>query len=132
VSLALAQKSARFFQLDQFEPDFIKRLQLCRVAEIDRNHMRDFRITPDSLAITKKHDRRAARRKLNRSGRHCFGNKFARVTRKNLTAFQSQTHAVGVHCYAEFLSEQFFSDIILPILAANNAKKSSPRDESRR
>src|SRR5205807_9272086 len=87
VALAFPQKIARFFQLDQFKPEFVERLQLCRVAEIDRDHVRDFRITPDRLALTKKHGRGAATRKLDRSGRDCFRNKLGWVSRYHLTAF---------------------------------------------
>src|SRR6476620_6174470 len=94
--------------------------------------MRDLRVAPEGLATPEKHDRCSTRGKLDGARRHRFGNQLARIREHNFTALESHAHAVGIHCYPKFLSEQFCSRFLIPILPSHNAQKFSVPDEPRR
>src|SRR6266513_831012 len=75
ISLAFEQERMRGSYRNFVKTNLIAGTQLSGDRKIDRDHMRDLWITADGLAITQKQNRLAARRDLNRAGRHCFGDK---------------------------------------------------------
>lgn len=75
ISLALGQQLMRVRKGDFAKTHLIAGAKLRRDWKIDRDHVRDFWITPDRLAISEQENRLPARRNLNGPRRNRFRNK---------------------------------------------------------
>src|SRR6185503_1806635 len=79
VFLAFAQTPLRFVQRDLLETDGSARPKLRRHGKVYRDHVRDFRITTDGLAIPEQQNWFSVRGNLNCSRRDGLGREIARV-----------------------------------------------------
>ena len=96
VAFALKPQTMRIRERHFAKVDLVVGAQLRRDRQIDRDHVRDFWIAADRLAISEKQNRFSARRHLHCSGRDCFGNKIARSRRLQFRSIEAYAHAVGI------------------------------------
>src|SRR5438132_1648266 len=94
VSLAFEQKRVRVAKRNFGETNSIARAQLRRDRKIDRNHVRDFWITANGLAIIEKQNRFAARRDLHGARRDRFRNKIDIVISFKPETIEPDSHSV--------------------------------------
>jgi hypothetical protein len=67
----------RFFKTHERKADALTRPELPQSIQISLNHLRDFRISADRLAIYAEHDALSIARDLDRSRAHGFGHELA-------------------------------------------------------
>ena len=70
--------------------------QLSGDRKIDSDHVRDLWIATDGLAIIEKQNRFAARRDLDRAGRHGFGKKIDILASFETRTIQPNSHSIGI------------------------------------
>ncbi len=81
---------------DFAKADAIASAQLRGDGKIDRDHVRDFRITANGLAISKQNNRFASGRHLNRSWCNRFGDKIDIMISLQLYTFEPHAHPVRI------------------------------------
>ena len=99
ISLAFEQQRVRISYRNFGKANSIARAQLRSDWKIDRDHVGDFWITADRLAIIEKQNRLAARRNLDRAWRHRFRKKIDIFTSFEARTVQSNSHSIGIGRY---------------------------------
>src|ERR1700719_1317183 len=94
VALTLDKPPVCFRQRDFAKTDAVTGAQLRRDGKINRDHVCNFWITPNRLAISKQENGLTARRHLNRSGRDSFRNKIDIVISLQVRTLESRTHSI--------------------------------------
>src|SRR5436853_2559742 len=106
VSLAFEQERMRISYRDFAETNSIAGTQLSCDRKIDRNHVRDFWVAADGLAIIEKQNRFAARRDLDCAGRNRLGKKINILTPFKTRTVQPDSHSIGIGRHEEFVALQ--------------------------
>ena len=76
--------------------DVYQQDKLRRDRQVHRDHVGDFRITTDGLAITEQENRCSVWRNLHRAGRDSFGQQIARIETVQPRSIEADTHAIGI------------------------------------
>src|SRR5439155_9037028 len=134
IALPLGKKLMRLRERDFAKADAIAGAKLGRDWKIDRDHVRDFRITANGLAISKQNNWFAARRHLNRSWHNRFGDQVHAARRGGsrdiVSSFQLRTieprgHSIRLggdgKSFIRELLNRFIVEAV-PINAANEAQ----------
>ncbi len=125
VLLAINQKLVRICKRNFAKANLIASAQLSRNWKIDRNHVRDFRITANGLAISEQEDRFPIWRNLDRAGSNCFRDKIDKFISFQLRTFETHPHSIRIGRNNEFVGREALNRYIVktvPIRAANNAQ----------
>ena len=95
IFFAFAQEPLRFHQGNLTKAHLMARAQLRRDRKIGCDHVRDFRITANGLAIAEQQNWLAVRRNLKRAWRDRFGKQIARVHSNEGRSVEARSHPVG-------------------------------------
>src|ERR1700724_449359 len=96
VSLAFEEQRVRITNRNFAKTNSIAGKQLSGDRKIDGDHVRDFWITADGLAIIEKQNWFSARRDLDCAGRHRFGKKIDILASFETRTIQPNSHSVGI------------------------------------
>src|ERR1700731_364201 len=96
VSLAFEEQRVRITNRNFAKTNSIAGTQLGGDRKIDGDHVRDFRIAADGLAIIEKQNRFAVRWDLDCAGRHRFGKKIDILASFETRTIQPNSHSVGI------------------------------------
>src|SRR6266571_108281 len=96
ISLAFEQQRVRISYRNFGKANSIARTQLRSDRKIDRDHVGDFWITANGLAIIEKQNRFTTRRDLDRARSDCLGEKIYLFPSLKTRTVQPNSHSIGI------------------------------------